>query len=136
MNKKFFFISSTITANLMNSGITGGEVRLAEIMRGFIKDGWEVHFLTNGGGRLFCKYFALLYTLLPVIPQKVMDLIIKRKWYDKIKNISNIFFVLAKIISRLSVGQIYLYTSEIKRISWFIYSVLKTKWSYRNVRVL
>ena len=80
--------------------------------------------------------FALLYTLLPVISQKAMDLIIKRKWYDKIKNISNIFFILAKIISRLSVGQIYLYTSEIKRISWFIYSVLKTKWSYRNVRVL
>ncbi len=56
---KILFISSAVTKKLMHLGISGGEVRLAEIMRGFIKDGWGIHFLTNGGGELFCKHFGL-----------------------------------------------------------------------------
>ncbi|MGB9911205.1 MAG: glycosyltransferase family 4 protein [Microgenomates group bacterium] len=59
MIKKILFISSSINNKLMKSGITGGEVRLAKIMKGFLKKGWEVHFLTNGGGETFCNYFGL-----------------------------------------------------------------------------
>lgn len=43
----------------MRLGIAGGEVRLAEIMKGFLKKGWDVHFLTNGGGKIFCDNFKL-----------------------------------------------------------------------------
>lgn len=75
------------------------------------------------------RNFALLYTLLPVIPKKVMGLIIKRKWYDKIKNVPNISLFFAKIVSRLPVGQLFLYINEIKTTSWYIYSDLKTKQS-------
>jgi len=59
IKKKILFISSSITAETICLGIAGGEVRLSEIIRGFIKDNWEVHFLTNGGGELFCKNFKL-----------------------------------------------------------------------------
>lgn len=58
MKKKILFISSTISSRI-TSGIAGGEVRLAEIMRGFIKAGWDVYFLTNGGGESLCGYFEL-----------------------------------------------------------------------------
>lgn len=58
-NKKILFINSTITAQSISLGIAGGEVRLAEIMRGFIRDKWEVHLLSNGGGEIFCKHFGL-----------------------------------------------------------------------------
>ncbi len=74
------------------------------------------------------KNFALLYTLLPVIPQRVMSLIIKRKWYDKIQNIPNIFFIPAKIIASLPTGQIFKYSNQTRQILWTIYFVLKTKW--------
>jgi len=57
--KKIIFVSSSLTAKLVSSGIAGGEVRLAAIMKGFIEDNWEVHFLTNGGGKLFCELFRL-----------------------------------------------------------------------------
>jgi len=78
------------------------------------------------------KNFALLYTLLPVIPQKIMEMIIKKKWYDKFNNPPNIFFILAKFISRLPVGQFYLYTSEVKRMLWSTQNVLKLKWKHRH----
>lgn len=57
--KNILFIDSLITAKSIRLGITGGEVRLAEIMRGFIEDDWEVHLLTNGGGKYFCELFGL-----------------------------------------------------------------------------
>ncbi len=57
--KKIIFINSTLTEESVNGGIAGGEVRLAEIIKGFIGNNWEVHFLTNGGGDLFCKNFGL-----------------------------------------------------------------------------
>ena len=59
VKKKILFINSSISAKGISSGIAGGEVRLAEIMKGFIKRGWEVHFLTNGGGEFLCKLFNL-----------------------------------------------------------------------------
>ena len=73
--KKILFISSSLTFKLVSSGIAGGEVRLAEMMRGFLKDDWEVQFLTSGGGDLFCKHFGLSkvinYDLLPYLKQNV-----------------------------------------------------------------
>lgn len=80
------------------------------------------------------KNFALLYTLLPVIPQKVMNLIIKRKWYKKIQKIPNIFFIPAKIIASLPTEQVFKYINEIKKMSWTIYFVLKTKWSQTTAK--
>jgi radical SAM superfamily enzyme YgiQ (UPF0313 family) len=80
------------------------------------------------------RNFAILYILLPVIPQKIMSLIIKQKWYDKIQNIPNIFFIPAKIIASFPSGQVFKYSNEIKQMSWYIYSVLKTKWLYRRVK--
>lgn len=59
MKKEILFIDSTITAESMQKGIAGGEVRLSEIMRGFIAEGWDVNFLTNGGGEIFCERFVL-----------------------------------------------------------------------------
>lgn len=78
------------------------------------------------------KNFALLYTLLPLIPKGVMDKIIEKKWYKKVPEVSGLIFFLAKFIGRIPIGQIYLYTSEIKKTSWWALNVLKAKWLNRN----
>lgn len=78
------------------------------------------------------KNFALLYTLLPFIPQKVMERIIKKKWYKKVPEVPGLVFLLAKIIGRIPVGQIYLYTSEARRSSWWALKILKNKWLGRK----
>jgi len=74
------------------------------------------------------KNFALLYTLLPLIPRRVMNKIIKKKWYRKVPEVSGLVFFLAKFIARIPIGQVYLYTSEIKATSWLVLNVLKSKW--------
>lgn len=78
------------------------------------------------------KNFALLYTLLPLIPRKLMNRIIEKKWYKKIPEVSGLVLFLAKFIVRIPIGQAYLYTSELKRTSWLALSVLKTKWLSRK----
>lgn len=59
MTKKILFISTGITERLFDSGVAGGEVRLAKIMEEAIKEGLEVHFLVNSGGESFCQKFGL-----------------------------------------------------------------------------
>ncbi len=78
------------------------------------------------------RNFALLYTLLPIIPQKLMDIIIKKKWYDKFVNPPNVFFIFAKLASRLPIGQFYLYSLEVKGIFWTAQNILKLKWKERR----
>lgn len=48
-----------MNGKLIKSGISGGEVRTAEIMKEFILNGWEVHLLANKNGNLFCEQFEL-----------------------------------------------------------------------------
>lgn len=78
------------------------------------------------------KNFALLYTLLPYIPRKIMSLIIKKKWYQKIPNVPGWLFFLAKLVGRLPVGQVYLYTSEVKKTLWLAGDVLQKKWFHKK----
>jgi len=78
------------------------------------------------------KNFALLYTLLPLIPKRIMDKIIDKKWYKKVPEVPGLIFFLAKFIGRIQIGQIYLYTSEIKKTSWWALKILKSKWLVRK----
>lgn len=62
MRSKILFISGGASKKMFDmsdGGITGGDVRLAEIMRGAVNDGFEVHFLVTSGAELFCKKFNL-----------------------------------------------------------------------------
>ncbi|KKS96081.1 MAG: glycosyl transferase family protein [Candidatus Gottesmanbacteria bacterium GW2011_GWA2_43_14] len=60
MNKrKILFIASALDGSTINQGISGGEVRLAEIIKAFIKNNWEVHFLANKNNNIFCEHFNL-----------------------------------------------------------------------------
>ncbi|PIU02293.1 hypothetical protein COT66_00995 [Candidatus Shapirobacteria bacterium CG09_land_8_20_14_0_10_49_15] len=74
------------------------------------------------------KNFALLYTLLPLIPRKLMAQIIKKKWYRKIPDVSSGVFFLAKLVARLPIHQVYLYTSELTKTVWLAREVIRKKW--------
>jgi len=73
------------------------------------------------------KNFGLLYTLLPLIPKKVMTKIIKKRWYKKIPEVSGLVFFLAKFIARIPIGQVYLYTSELRNTVYLAFSIIKIK---------
>lgn len=57
---KILFIASSINGQSIRLGISGGEVRLSEIIREFSNNSkWEVHLLSNRNGGMFCKQFGL-----------------------------------------------------------------------------
>jgi len=59
MNNKILFISTSISKKLLNYGISGGEIRLSEIMKGSVRNNIDTHFLVNNGGDIFCKDFSI-----------------------------------------------------------------------------
>ncbi len=60
--KKIIFICTGVSEGMFSnsaSGITGGDVRLAEIMNGAVLAGLQVHLLVWSGAALFCDNFNL-----------------------------------------------------------------------------
>ena len=59
---EILFVNSGISKKMFSQvdrGITGGDVRIAEIMRGAIEKNLKVHLLATSRGELFCKKFNL-----------------------------------------------------------------------------
>lgn len=76
--------------------------------------------------------FALLYTLLPIIPASIMKLIIQKKLYRRIPAVPNWLFFIAKVVVRIPIGQVYLYTSEIRNMFHLSLITGKIKWQARE----
>ncbi len=76
--------------------------------------------------------FLFLFSALPLIPKKLMDKIIEKKWYNLFSSFPVAFAILVKFIVRLRINQWYLYTDEIKRLVYFAFQNLKLKTASRN----
>ncbi len=58
--KKILFISTGVSQQQLDYyGLSGGEVRLAEIIRGFLQADVQVHLLTQSAAEKFCQIFNL-----------------------------------------------------------------------------
>ncbi len=75
--------------------------------------------------------YLLTFTLIPLLPRKLVKKIIDKEYYHHFKKVPGIFILFIKAILRIRIGQIYLYTGEVKRLIFNIYRNLKLKWLYR-----
>ena len=80
--------------------------------------------------KMFNSYL-FAFTLIPLVPQRLMKKIIDKGYYRHFKKVPGLFILFVKALLRIKIGQIYLYTGEIKRLFFHIYRNLKLKWLYR-----
>ncbi|MCK4325645.1 B12-binding domain-containing radical SAM protein [bacterium] len=69
--------------------------------------------------------FAFLFSLLPLLPQRLMNYMIRRKWYRIPFRIPLLVQILAKFLVKLKAGQSYVYFSALKLKIGFGWQCLK-----------
>ncbi|MFA4880061.1 MAG: glycosyltransferase family 4 protein [Candidatus Doudnabacteria bacterium] len=126
MKNKILFICTGISKELSKGGFSGGEVRLAEIIRGALKNNWETHLLVSSGGETFCRIFNLKNVI-------TYNLFQKRNYAGKLDYVFlslKLLFWIPKQLKKFREGVIY----SANELLWDIIPALKLKCMSKKIK--